>query len=102
MLYGLTYEIVHYLAFQLSKRKKIGYRLNKDNVLVAEGWFLWVQRTQTQISLRKPATSFVVGERSFNRTKCGQILFYCWRVSWMKRSFHYVRLLGGCRWDIYY
>jgi hypothetical protein len=35
----LTYEVVHYLTFQLSKRNKIGYPLNKDNVLVVEDWF---------------------------------------------------------------
>jgi len=39
MFYGLIYEAVHYLAFQLSKRNKIGYPLNKDNVLVVEEWF---------------------------------------------------------------
>jgi hypothetical protein len=37
--YGLTYEVVHYLALQLSKRNKIRYPLNKDNVLVVEDWF---------------------------------------------------------------
>lgn len=39
MLYGLIYEVVHYLALQLSKRNKIGYPLNKGNVLVVEDWF---------------------------------------------------------------
>lgn len=39
MLYVLTYEVVYYLTFQLSKRNKIGYPHNKDNVLVAEDWF---------------------------------------------------------------
>lgn len=39
MFYGLTYETVYYLAFQLPKRNKIGYPLNKDNVLVVEDWF---------------------------------------------------------------
>ena len=39
MLYGLTYEVVHYLTFQLTKRNKIGFPLNKDNFLVVEDWF---------------------------------------------------------------